>query len=377
MRTDNSPRRAVRRAICRFATLTQAIRSTNDTAPTSISSSVRTDSVPYACKPTVRAIVRASGTNAPACAIAPVGAIDGSLTSDVSSASARACVTPGFTRPNRKRNALLPGSPGQRLGRKMSRSGSAPIADHRPEAELRRQHADDGARETVDGEGLSDDPRIGLERRAPESIADDRALVVVRRRGAREERAAAGGTDAEHVEEIRTHLDRRHLHRLAASGELRVDRVVGRERIERGDARAQPLVRHGRPGPERLDARLGLLRRRDHDEALGIGIRQRTPEHAVGDGEDRGVEADAERERGEGGQGERRLAPHQSQRVTHVLRGRFDRRQSRSETAGCDSCWLAVGHAGSLDSAVLSARMRFSIYGRYVPARSIEGVCGC
>ena len=98
--------------------------------------------------------------------------------------------------------------------------------------------------------------------------------------------------------------------------------------IERGDARAQPLVRHGRPGRERLDARLGLLRRRDHDEAIGIGIRQRTPEHAVGDGENRGVEADAERERGEGGEGERRIAPHQSQRVTHVLRERFDRREA-------------------------------------------------
>ena len=61
MRTDSSPRRAVRRAICRFATLTQAISSTDDTAPTRISSSGRTDSVPYSCKPTVRAIVRAFG----------------------------------------------------------------------------------------------------------------------------------------------------------------------------------------------------------------------------------------------------------------------------------------------------------------------------
>ena len=87
------------------------------------------------------------------------------------------------------------------------------------------------------------------------------------------------------------------------------------------------FVRHGRPGPERLDARLGLLRRRDHDQAIGSGIRQRTPEHAVGDGENRGVEADAERERGEGGEGKGRIAPYQSQRVTHVLRQRFDRRE--------------------------------------------------
>jgi len=72
--------------------------------------------------------------------------------------------------------------------------------------------------------------------------------------------AAARGIDAQRGEEIRTHVERAHLQRLAASGELRVDRGVGREMIERGDARAQRLVRHGRPGPERLDARLGLLR---------------------------------------------------------------------------------------------------------------------
>ena len=49
----------------------------------------------------------------------------------------------------------------------------------------------------------------------------------------------------------------------------------------------------------------------------------------------------------------------------------------RSDTTSCDWCWLAVGHAGSLDSVVSSARMRFSIYGRYVRVPSIEGVCVC
>ena len=127
MRTESSPRRAVRRAICRFATLTQAIRSTNDTAATRISSSVRTDSVPYSCKPTTRASVRAFATNAPAGASAPAGTIDEPFKSAVSSASARSRVAPGAMRPSRDRNALLPVSPGHRLGRKTSTSGSAPI----------------------------------------------------------------------------------------------------------------------------------------------------------------------------------------------------------------------------------------------------------
>ena len=125
MRTDSSPRRALRRAICRFETLTQAIRSTNDTAPSRISSSVRTDPVPYSCKPTTRASVRTFGASAPSVPSAPAGTIDESFTSAVNSASARACVTPDFMRPSRKRNLFLPVSPGQRLGRKMSASGSA------------------------------------------------------------------------------------------------------------------------------------------------------------------------------------------------------------------------------------------------------------
>jgi len=109
---------------------------------------------------------------------------------------------------------------------------------HRPEAEVRRQHADEGTGEAVDHDGLSDDRRIGLERRAPQPIADDRAAVVLWRGGAGEERAAARRIDAQCDKEIRTHFERVQLQRLAASGKRRVDRVVGREIIEHGDARA-------------------------------------------------------------------------------------------------------------------------------------------
>ena len=72
------------------------------------------------------------------------------------------------------------------------------------------------------------------------------------RRVTGKEAAAACGTDAQRGEEIRTDLDRGNLLRLAASGELRVDRVVGRETFERGGARAQPLVQTGAQGPNIL-----------------------------------------------------------------------------------------------------------------------------
>jgi hypothetical protein len=47
-------------------------------------------------------------------------------------------------------------------GRAFLTGAAAP--DDQPEGEARRQHADDGAGNAVDGEGLSDDRRIGPER---------------------------------------------------------------------------------------------------------------------------------------------------------------------------------------------------------------------
>src|SRR5262249_46880901 len=110
--------------------------------------------------------------------------------------------------------------------------------DHRPEAEVRWQHADDATAKSVDGDGLSDDRWIGFERRAPQPIADDRAAIIIWGRGAGQEHAAARATAAERREQIRTHVEPARLQWLGASGELRVDRGLGRQIVERGDARA-------------------------------------------------------------------------------------------------------------------------------------------
>ena len=86
----------------------------DETAPSRISSSGRTVSVPCCCKPTVRASVRTFGANTPAGVSAPTGEIADSFTSAVNSACARSCVTPDFMRPNRKRDELLLVSAGLR-----------------------------------------------------------------------------------------------------------------------------------------------------------------------------------------------------------------------------------------------------------------------
>jgi hypothetical protein len=53
-----------------------------------------------------------------------------------------------------------------------------------------------------------------------------------------------------------------------------------------------------------------------------------------------------------------------------------DKDPANSNPTGRRSCWFAVGHAAIQGSVVLAARMRFSIRGRYAPARSI-GACAC
>jgi hypothetical protein len=152
-------------------------------------------------------------------------------------------------------------------------------------------------------------------------------VVVVGRGGTSEERAAARGRDAQRREEVRAAFERAQLLRLAASRQLRVDGVIDREVLDRRDARLQRSKRAWRPRSERLSAIVGLPlpRRQDLDQPIGVGIRERAPQDAVGDRKDRGVEADAECERRESGEGERGIASHQSQRMAHVLRERLDR----------------------------------------------------
>ena len=59
----------------------------------------------------------------------------------------------------------------------------------------------------------------------------------------------------------------------------------------------------------------------DHDETVGVGVRQRADQHRVDGAEHRGVDADAERERGDGDGRERGIAPDLAQAVADVARG--------------------------------------------------------
>jgi hypothetical protein len=54
-----------------------------------------------------------------------------------------------------------------------------------------------------------------------------------------------------------------------------------------------------------------------------------------------------------------------------------DKDPANPNATGRRSCWLPVGHAAIEGSAVLPARMRFSICRRYVPARSLRACVCC
>ncbi len=66
----------------------------------------------------------------------------------------------------------------------------------------------------------------------------------------------------------------------------------------------------------------------DRDETIRIGIRKRTQQDGVHDGEDRGVRADAERQREDGRGGEAGCAPQHAQAVADVLAERVEPRQA-------------------------------------------------
>jgi hypothetical protein len=55
------------------------------------------------------------------------------------------------------------------------------------------------------------------------------------------------------------------------------------------------------------------------DHLVRVGVRQRVQDDPVNDGEDRGVRADGERERQDGGDGERRSSPQPSRREQQIL----------------------------------------------------------
>jgi hypothetical protein len=170
--------------------------------------------------------------------------------------------------------------------------------------------------------------------------------------------------DAEHREELRRHLLRREPSRIAIVGQRQRSRPPRREPLERG-ALGLPVHpvgrrhRHMTAGrPDRL-ARLDAQRFVDHHEAVAPRIRQRPQQQLIDDGKDRGVAADAEREREDDGNREAGTRAQAAHHVSGVARQILDEARGShvvaallepphvAEARACRARGLLLAHPGS------------------------------
>ena len=142
------------------------------------------------------------------------------------------------------------------------------------------------------------------------------------------EQAAEHGAQAHHVEERAADDARLHHARLAAETDHReIDGGEVAEGADGGDARLEVVdFRHRERRVLGADAGRALA---DVDQAIFVAIDERAQEHAADDAEDRGVGADAERERDDDGGGEALGAQQRAQGEADVAaRARRPRRTS-------------------------------------------------
>ena len=166
------------------------------------------------------------------------------------------------------------------------------------DVEMRRHDADDSPADAVHLHRRSDDRRAGAEHRLPQLVRQNRRRRTVRTRLLDLEGASIHRVHAERPEQVV-----RRLHRVDAARPIGRSQVglAARERADAGE-RARPLLEFhefGRRYPELVESLLGKLAR-NVDQAIGLRISERSEDHRVDHGKDRGVGTDAERQREDG-----------------------------------------------------------------------------
>ena len=182
--------------------------------------------------------------------------------------------------------------------------------------EAGRQHADDAIGDAVHDQRPADGGRIPAVAPQPGAVRQQRRAGGAGAILVGGEQAAEGGTDAEHRQQVRRHPDRADAFRLAAAGQV-VVAADGERDVGEGAGAADVEVLRGRE-PVLGDAQARRSVPED-DEAIGIGVGQRAEEQRAGDAEDRGVGADAERQRQDGGDGHTRRGRQRAPGVSQIL----------------------------------------------------------
>ena len=237
--------------------------------------------------------------------------------------------------------------------RRGRRQGDPDVDGRRRERERGGHHAGDGVRRVADGDPEADDRRRSSAQGGGEPRADDGARVA----GGKRRRDAGGGRHAEHVEEALG--DRRDPGDARGTGAA--DAALAR--LVSGQL-GEPQALGPLPEPVAAEPAGGfvfVVQRGDGHQPVGVGVGQRPPQYAVGHGERRRVQADAERERRHGERHDARPAsqpPHHVPQVVHpaghgtppplreLLAGRPRRSSKRRHRAGGSGPSGGAGRTG-------------------------------
>ncbi len=196
----------------------------------------------------------------------------------------------------------------------------------RRKGELRPHYADNRVWHAAERDRLADDRPIAAESPTPQSVTQNRDLLVADlvfifceaadRRHAQHGQHASGNTSAQQALWLGAPADQIEIRDRAHRGDV-FEHVVARFIVV--DVRHRDVA--ARQSPARR-------RRPDVHEPIRIAVRQRPQQHAVHDAEHRRGRADAERDRQDGGCGEAGRPPHQPHAVLHVLREREQERDA-------------------------------------------------
>ena len=249
------------------------------------------------------------------------------------------------------------------MGAHSSAGRPASVPVFRKSAEARRHHADDGDGLSIHPDRLSDDRGIAAEPALPEAVAEDHHPVVPVGPLVGRERAAQHRSDAQGREEARHHELGDELLRRPLARQVDAVVVEARHRRERRVAFLPPQVVE-RGDDVRAAGTLGALLP-DGDEAPGLVEGEALEEHGVDDREDRGVRADAQRERRDRHGGKTGILREGTAREAQVLPGRLEEGEPPA---------VADGFLRHLDAPELPDRVAARLFGRHPRADGIVDV---
>ena len=262
--------------------------------------------------------------------------------------------------------APVPRARGAVAARRQHHRHEERVVLHHPRAP--GQHADHGARDLVEHHSAPDDAGVGAEAGAPEVFRDHHDVGVAAGTVlVRQESAAQQRRDAQHLQELVTHL-----HAVQALGHVAAKVVADRHR----DRQCVKCLLVLAPVEERaaghaVGAAVGT-HLGDQHHAVRLGVGQRAQEHRVEHAVDGGVGADAERERQDGDDGEAGTAGQQAKTDPGVLP------QLRGEVADATTTFHRVPQlrqrvGARIDFAEFLQRLRAGVRRRHALARELVG----